>query len=95
MANIDGVGGNKNSFHFTTNKENKMTNDKAFKIITSDIENTAHLKSIKIEPITNVNTNTVDSFYVVCSFTVNNMIDYVSTYTRKAIINNKSIVTKL
>ena len=25
MANIDGVGGNKNSFHFTTNKENKMT----------------------------------------------------------------------
>ena len=72
-----------------------MTNDKAFKIITSDIKNTAHIKSIKIESILNVDTNTVDSFYVVCSFTVIDMIDYVSTYTRKAIINNKSIVAKL
>ena len=80
----------------TTNKgENIMTNDKAFEIITSDIKNTAHLKSIKVEPITNVDTNTVDSYYVVCSFTVNNMIDYVSTYTRKAIINNQSIIAKL
>ncbi len=72
-----------------------MTNDKALEIITSDIKNIAHLKSIKVEPITNVDTNTVDSYYVVCSFTVNDMIDYVSTYTRKAIINNQSIIAKL
>lgn len=72
-----------------------MTNNKAFKIITSDIKNPAHLKNIKVEPITNVDTNTVDSYYVVCSFTVNNMIDYVSTYTRKAIINNETIIAKL
>ena len=72
-----------------------MTNDKAFKIITSDIKNVTHFKSIKIEPILNVDTNTVDSYYVVCSFTANDMIDYVSTYTIKAIINNKSIVAKL
>ena len=72
-----------------------MTNDKAFKIITSDIKNVTHFKSIKIEPILNVDTNTVDSYYVVCSFTANDMIDYVSTYTRKAIINNETIIAKL
>ena len=70
-------------------------NDKAFKIITNDIKNVTHLKSIKVEPILNVDTNTVDSYYVVCSFTANDMIDYVSTYTRKAIINNETIITKL
>ena len=72
-----------------------MTNDKAFKIITSDIKNVTHLKAIKVEPILNVDTNTVDSYYVVCSFTANDMIDYVSTYTRKAIINNETVITKL
>ena len=72
-----------------------MTNDKAFEIITSDINNKAHLKSIKVEPITNVDKGCVDSYYVVCSFTVNNLIDYVSTYTRKAIISKTAIIAKL
>ena len=81
-----------------------MTNEKAFKVITSDIKGDVNLKSIKVEPITNYETNRVNSYYVECDFDAigsfmhtpsGRVVEFVSTYKRKAIINNESIIAKI